>query len=313
MIFIDKETVNSKLSIESLIAELDKGFSQDFSMPKRQVFELDPTSDSHSAFALLPAWNDEVIGVKAFTYFPENRERETLKTLYSNIMLFSRKTGAPLAMLDGTSITYWRTACASALASKYLSRKNSKNLLFLGTGNLALYMISAHLAVRDIKEVSIWGRNSSKVDLLLSRCIDKFPEVNFIACESLEPASHHADIISSATGASQPLILGKWLSPGCHLDFVGNHNIKLRECDSDAVVNSRFFADSRENVLNEAGELLIPISEGRINKDHLLADLSALTRGFVGRKNDSDITFYKSVGTALSDLIAANYVAKQVL
>ena len=308
MLYLDKELVEKCLSYQTLIKELQKGFASDFHMPARQVFELKPGCPEHNAFAVLPAWNDQVIGVKAFTYFPKNNEKAGLKSLYSNIMLFSRETGEPLVILDGGSITYWRTACVSALAADYLSNKNSSHLLFLGTGNLAPYMINAHLAVRDYKKVSIWGRDKDKSQSLVDHFSHQYPNIQFQAVAEIEPEARKADVISAATGANEPLILGDWLKPGCHVDLVGNHNRDYRECDSTAIVKSRVFADSKINVMKEAGELLIPIDEGLIKETHLVGELSDLTKGAEGRLSETDVTLFKSVGTALSDLLAANLV-----
>ena len=280
-------------------------------MPQRQVYELRAGDPSHNAFAVLPAWNDDVIALKAFTYFPDN-QRKNLATLFSKIMLFSRKTGEPLALIDGTSVTYWRTAAVSALASRYLSRADSEHLLFVGSGNLAPYMIAAHLSVRDISQVSIWARNEPKVLDLIKRMKSQYPNVAFDLSQSLQQSASTADIISCATGSSQPLILGEWLKPGCHLDLVGNHHADGRECDSFAVERSRVFVDSYVNVLKEAGEILLPIAEGCIDKSHVQGELADLTKGASARNSPQDITLFKSVGTALSDLIAANLVYRQL-
>jgi 1-pyrroline-2-carboxylate reductase [NAD(P)H] len=315
MLVIDENQVHQSLTFNSLIDALAQGFSEDYHMPTRQVFELLPGDTSHNAFAVLPAWNERVIGVKAFTYFPTNATstNNELETIYAKIMLFSRKTGEPLALLDGTRMTLWRTACVSALASRYLSREDSTHLFFLGTGKLAPYMIEAHLSVRNISKVSVWGRNEKKALKLVSAMQAKFENIDFSVAQSIEKSARNADIISCATGSTDPLILGEWLQPGAHLDLVGNHNSDKRECDTLAVTRAQVYVDSKANVLNEAGELLIPIAEGDIDKSHVKGELADLCKGMIGngnkvRHNQTDITLFKSVGTALSDLIAADYV-----
>jgi 1-pyrroline-2-carboxylate reductase [NAD(P)H] len=283
-------------------------------MPKRQVFELEPGCEKHNAFAVLPAWNQDVIGVKSFTYFPQNSD-EGFDSLYSKIMLFSREHGVPLALVDGTSVTFWRTAAVSALASRYLSRENSTDMVFFGTGNLSIYMISAHLSVRQLKKVAIVGRNKDKVASLISQLKSRHTGVEFSVCEKndIEAAVRQADIISCATGSPLPLVKGDWLKAGAHLDLIGNHNHDRRECDTQAILNSSVFVDSRTNVLNEAGELLIPISEGVFKKSDVKAELAQLcAKEVVGRQSDTEITLFKSVGTALSDLVAAHLVYKNL-
>jgi len=282
MLVINKEQVHQSLTFAGLIKALKQGFSQDYQMPARQVFELLPGDSRQNAFAVLPAWNDSVIGVKAFTYFPQNGEKG-LDSLYSKIMLFARETGEPMALIDGTSITFWRTACVSALASHFLSNQNARHLLFLGTGNLAPYMIEAHLAVRDITKVSIWGRNQIKAQVIAEILTEKHPQITFEVVTDVEPEARKADVISSATGSGEPLILGEWLKPGAHLDLIGNHHANKRECDSNAITRAKVYVDSKVNVLNEAGELLIPIANGEITKDHVRAELSELCKGAAGR------------------------------
>jgi 1-pyrroline-2-carboxylate reductase [NAD(P)H] len=307
MLVINKEQVHQNLTFNALITALQQGFIEDYQMPARQVFELLPGDPTHNAFAVLPAWNNRVIGVKAFTYFPQNTLKG-LESLYSKIMLFSRETGEPLALLDGTSITFWRTACISALASHFLSRENANHLFFLGTGNLATYMIDAHLTVRNITQVTLWGRNKEKANLLKVQMQEKYPTVKFNVTHSIEDTARIADIISCATASPEPLIMGEWLKPGAHLDLIGNHNSDKRECDTLAVTQANMYVDSKVNVLNEAGELLIPISEGAINKSHVKGELADLCKTQKGRNNEREITLFKSVGTALSDLITADYV-----
>ena len=308
---IEQQQVHDSLNFDQLIPALALGFSGQFGMPKRQVFELDATSDSHDAFAVLPAWNEQVIGVKSFTYFPNNAS-DGYDSLYSKIMLFDRKHGVPLALVDGTSVTLWRTAAVSALASKYLSRENSETMVFFGTGNLASYMINAHLNVRNLKQVTIIGRSPDKVSKLISEMSEHHPHINFISSNDPEQAVRGADIISCATASREPLVKGEWLKAGAHLVLIGNHHSDRRECDTQAILNSAVFVDSATNVLNEAGELLIPISEGVFKAEDVQAQLSDLCAGkHQGRSNDQQITLFKAVGTALSDLIAAHLVYQQ--
>ena len=182
MKIISADQVHQHLNFDELIPLLKNSFSRPFSMPQRQVHSLVPEqSDNHDAFALLPSWNEDVIGNKMFTYFPDNAAKHDLPGLFSKIMLFKRQTGEPLALVDGTSVTYWRTAAISALASQLLSRENSQHLMSFGTGNLAKYLVKAHLTVRDIKNVTLWGRNSAKVNDLISEFTALYPAVTFTA------------------------------------------------------------------------------------------------------------------------------------
>lgn len=310
MKIIEKQQVFENLSFDSLIAALRKSFAGSFTMPQRQVFELQPGDPSHNAFAVLPAWDEEVIGVKSFTYFPNNAE-SGYESLYSKIMLFSRAHGEPLALVDGTSVTLWRTAAVSALAADYLVRKDAKHLVFYGTGNLASHMIKAHLSVRTYQKVTIIGRNDDKVASLIASLETDFEDTEFVKGESDQQTIASACTISCATGSPEPLFDGQWISSGTHIDLIGNHHKHCRECDTHTVTQSKVFVDSRTNVLNEAGELLIPIAEGAFAKENVQAELAELCSGSVsGRENTEQITLFKSVGTALSDLVGANLVYK---
>lgn len=312
MKMIEADEVNRTLNFPALIDALDAGFKQSFTMPQRQVFSLAPELGKHDGFAVLPAWNEEVVGVKAFTYFPDNASNN-LPTLFSKILLFRRDDGRPLAVLDGTSITYWRTAAVSALAARYLARPESMRMLLLGTGNLALPLVQAHLTEHAISHVVVWGRRAEKVQALISQLRFQFPHVGFSASGDVRASVKQVDIIVSATGAEHPLLFGEDIAAGTHVDLLGNHSRDRRECDSALVLKSRVFVDSRANVLNEAGELLIPISEGKLSADAIQGELADLClRGQSSRLTAQDITLFKSVGTALSDLICAKLVYDQV-
>jgi len=318
MKIINAEQVEQQLSFRELITLLKQGFSRPFTMPMRQVYHLGVTasltsgkSNCRDGFALLPAWNDEVIATKAFTYFPENEQNHRLASLFSQILLFSRQTGEPLALIDGTRITYWRTAAVSALASSLLSRENSRHLLLFGTGQLAPYLLHAHLTVRKLNRITLWGRNAAKVQALIETFRQHYPDVDFAAAASLADEVNAADIICCATGAETPLFDGQWLSPGTHVDCLGNHLKDARECDAVSISRAGVYVDSRDNCLNEAGELLLAMQEGHFTPDKIRGELSQMcTNPEILRREEKEITLFKSVGTAISDLLTAGYVYK---
>jgi 1-pyrroline-2-carboxylate reductase [NAD(P)H] len=274
-------------------------------MPPRNVFLLDEPGVSHDAFALLPSWHDSLIGVKAFTYFPDN-PRPKYQSLYSKILLFDRKHGEPLALVDGTSVTFWRTAGISGLASRLLSRANSETLLLLGTGNLATYIIRAQASVRPLKRVLVWGRTRANAERLVRQMSSALSKLQFSVVDNLEAACGQADIVVSATGSQEPLVKGAWIKEGTHTDFIGNHHATKRECDTALVLKSKVYADSRDNCFREAGEILVPISEGVFKKEQVIGQLTEMCTGNVPlRTSDQEITLFKSIGMALSDLVGA--------
>ena len=305
MKILTAEDVHAALSYPAMVDALQEAYSGSFNMPPRQVFLLDDQPENHDAFAVLPSWNDELVAVKSFTYFPDN-PKPKYASLYSKIMLFDRKHGEPLALVDGTSVTFWRTAGISGLASRLLSRENSKTLLLLGTGNLAPYIIRAQLSVRPIDRVIVWGRTLGNAQAVVEQLAKENDAVRFEVANDLQAACGEADIIVSATGSHEPLVFGDWVRPGTHTNFIGNHHATKRECDTALVAKSKVYADSYVNCFKEAGEVLVPIDEGAISKDHVVGELMQMCSGAVAlRESEDEITLFKSIGLALSDLVGA--------
>ena len=305
MKILTAEDVHAALSYPAMIDALQEAYSGSFNMPPRQVFLLDDQPENHDAFAVLPSWNDELVAVKSFTYFPDN-PKPKYASLYSKIMLFDRKHGEPLALVDGTSVTFWRTAGISGLASRLLSREDSKTLLLLGTGNLAPYIIRAQLSVRPIDRVMTWGLTLGNAQAVVRQLAKENDAVRFEVADDLQTACGEADIIVSATGSHEPLVLGDWIRPGTHTNFIGNHHATKRECDTALVAKSKVYADSYVNCFKEAGEVLVPINEGAISKDHVVGELTQMCSGAVSlRESGDEITLFKSIGMALSDLVGA--------
>lgn len=310
MLVIEAHDVHRALTFPDLVSALRRAFGGPAGTPRRMVFKLE--EGSHDAFAVLPAWTEEVMGVKAFTYLPSNTAKGH-PILHSKILLFERANGRPLALVDGTSVTYWRTAAVAALAADFLARTDATRLLVCGTGNLAPYLALAHAAVRPIREIEIWGRNAAKAEAVAQALAGRRPDLSVRAVTDLAGAARRADVISCVTGSHDPIILGDWLEPGVHVDFIGNHERDGRECDTPAITKSRVYVDSKANVLNECGELLIPIAEGVFREEDIVGELADLAAGRApGRASPTEITLFKSVGTALSDLAAAQLVAERV-
>lgn len=305
---ITADDVHRAMSFPRLIDVLQQGYAGRFSMPPRQVLRLSDDANTHDAFALLPSWNEQLIAVKAFTYFPQN-PGPRYQSLYSQILLFERGHGEPLALVDGVSVTHWRTAGISGLASRLLSREDSRALLLLGTGNLAPYIIRAQASVRPLTHVRVWGRTPAKAEAVAVRMKAELPRIDFSVAADLEKACRAADIIVAATGSHEPLVRGDWVAPGTHTDFIGNHHATKRECDTALVKKAKVYADSRDNCFREAGEILVPIAEGAFRKEDVVGQLSEMCAGSVPlRKRADEITLFKSIGMAYSDLIGAGLV-----
>ena len=251
------------------------------------------------------------MGVKIATVFPDNAAQGH-PTVFASYILMSAETGVPVAVLDGTEITLRRTAAASALASTYLSRSNSTRLLMVGTGNLAPHLIAAHATTRAIADVCIWGRRSEAAEKLAVTLAKSSFAVT--VSNDLEQAVGQADVISCATLAIEPLVEGRWLLPGQHLDLVGAFRPNMREADSEAVSRADVYVDTMAGAMSEAGEIVQAMNDGSIQESHIKGELQDLVTGSVGgRTSDESITLFKSVGTAVEDLAAAELALKNHL
>jgi ornithine cyclodeaminase len=199
------------------------------------------------------------------------------------------------------------------LASRYLSRPDSRRLLMIGTGALAPQLIRVHAKVRPIEEVAIWGRRPERAEDLVGELVGSLPRalgrpVSVRAVSDRAQAVADADIISCATLSRTPLVEGNWLNAGQHVDLVGAYTPQMRESDDRAVERARVYVDTRAGALKEGGDIVQPLASGAIDEDDIIADLFELARGQqTGRLpgDGTSITLFKSVGAALEDLAAA--------
>ena len=198
---------------------------------------------------LMPAWTGgegSFLGCKIVTVFPDNAKLQR-PSIYGSYMLMSGETGEPLAVMDGTTLTAWRTACASALAASYLAREDAAHLVMIGAGALAPHLVRAHASVRPIRRVTLWNRTRKRaVQTAFGLSVGGL-EVE--VSDDLEAAVREADIVSCATLSATPLVRGKWLKKGAHVDLVGAYTPKMRESDDDAIRKSRVYVDTRAGAL----------------------------------------------------------------
>ncbi|MCA8052364.1 bifunctional Delta(1)-pyrroline-2-carboxylate/Delta(1)-piperideine-2-carboxylate reductase [Burkholderia arboris] len=305
MLILDSIQTASGLPFDRLIDALDRMFVSGCSVPLRHSHSIECGPDeAPGTLLLMPAWQKGGrIGIKTVSVFPANRNK-SLPGLHSTFVLLDATTGVPLSMLDGDVITSRRTAAASALAARFLSRPDSANLLLLGSGRVGSLIPDAYAAVRPIKKVAVWDVDAhgarSLVDTLNARGFSA--EV----AEDLEHAVGSTDIVSCATLSTRPLVKGAWLRPGTHLDLIGGFTPTMRESDDDCFVGTSVFVDTEE-ALMKAGDLLSPIESGAFDKAATRAALAQLCRGeHPGRQDRDEITVFKAVGTALEDLAAAS-------
>lgn len=312
MRIVTAEDLEGILTYQSLVEALADAFRGDVAVPVRHHHTI-PHESADATLLLMPAWTESgsrYVGCKVVTVFPANVQAGK-PSVYGQYLLMSGDSGEPLAMIDGRVLTAWRTASASALAARYLARDDAAHLVMAGAGALAPHLVRAHASVRPIKRVTLWNRTQSKAVALGFGLAVKGLEVD--VTDNLEEAVRAADIVSCATLSTKPLIRGEWLKKGAHLDLVGGFTPKMREADDTAVRRARVFVDTRAGATKEAGDIVDPLKRRVIKKTDIQADLFDLCRGKAkGRKTRTEITLFKSVGTAIEDLAAAMLVWKRL-
>ncbi|MFH6935743.1 ornithine cyclodeaminase family protein [Flavobacterium sp. FlaQc-30] len=305
---ISDHFIEEKCNFKELIERLRTGFSASaIQVPMRHHHDYpNPAEEKDSTLLLMPAFQaGKDLGVKIVTVSPNNGKYD-LPSIQGTYIYLDGHKGNIKAILDAKSLTGKRTAATSALASSYLSRKESSSMLMIGTGALAINLIQAHASVRPIKEVYVWGRTIEKAQLVC----DAVKNSSLICkpVSTVEEVISQVDIISAATLSPVPLVFGKWLKAGQHLDLVGAYKKDMREADDEAVLKSSIFLDTYQGGLKESGDILIPLTSGIIRKETIKADLFELCGNTkAGRTSDTEITYFKSVGHALEDLVAAGY------
>lgn len=245
---------------------------------------------------------------KLITSFPGNPQGGALPAVQAVCVLFDGRDGRPLAVMDGTEITYWRTAADSALGARLLAPEAPATLLIVGAGAMASRLVRAHRVVRpSIRRVLVWNRTrDGAVRLAASIAAEGVvAEVR----DDLAAATREADIVSTCTRSREPLVRGVDLAPGAHLDLVGGFTPETREADDEAMRRGRVFVDRRESAFDGVGDILQPIASGAIGEGDVLGDLYDLVGGtVVGRCSTSDITVFKNAGGGHLDLITAELI-----
>ena len=303
MHFIDAQDLARVLDYAALVNALEVAFRGSVTVPKRHHHTVPVADGQDATLLLMPAWDATYLGIKTATVMPENGTLG-LPGVHANYQLLDRRTGAVLAFLDGVELTARRTAAASALASRYLSRMEAARLLVVGTGTLAPHLIRAHASQRALTHVQVWGRRLERAASVVDSL--DLPGVTVETVSDLRSAVSDADIISCATLSLEPLIHGEWMSPGQHLDLVGGFTPHMREADDTAIAKARVFVDTVDAV-HTAGDICDPLKHGVISDADILGTLFTLTRGEAPavRPRGNEITLFKSAGTAIEDLAGA--------
>lgn len=297
------------LSMNECIDVMDKLFrtlaTGDVVLPLRQAIWQ---PDRKGLLGVMPAYlgNPRAIGGKIITVFNGNRDTK-FESHQGVVLLFESEHGQLLAMVDATTITNIRTAAASGAATRALARKDAYELAILGSGAQASTHLEAMREVRSIKRVRVWSRNLEHARSFADA--ERKGEIPVEPAASVEEAVSGADIICTTTASTTPILMGRWLSPGAHINAIGASLPGFRELDSEAIVMSRLYTDREESLRNESDDFRVPLEEGRIDNGHLKGEIGdVLTGEVLGRTSDSEVTIFKSLGIAVEDLAAAHYV-----
>jgi ornithine cyclodeaminase len=255
-------------------------------------------------FGVMPgAMIGGAFGAKLISIFPGNVAAGGLSH-QGVVALFDGESGAPRAFVDAGVLTGIRTAAASAAATDALARPDATALAVLGTGEQALRHIEAIRHVRPIARVAIWGRDPEKARALAATTGGE-------AMASVAEATAGADIVCTVTGAAAPILASADVADGVHVNAVGSSHAGPVEIANDLVARARFFADHEEGVRAQGAEFIRAREAGLVGEDHLLGEIGDVMAGrLAGRTGDADVTLYKSLGSIVQDLAAADHVVR---
>lgn len=244
------------------------------------------------------------LAIKVVSVFPGN-SRLGLPSVFGLVLVLDAASGAPLALIEGSHLTALRTGAASGLATKLMAREDARTVALFGAGVQARTQLAAVRAVRDIREVRIVSRTPQSAQ----RLADELTGLETRVLADSGAAVRGADIVVTATTSATPVVFGRDVEPGTHVNAIGAYTATMREVDADVVRRARVVVDTRQGALAEAGDLIMAIRERAITTDHIVAELGEVVNGTIaGRTSEEEITLFKSVGHAAQDVALARRV-----
>jgi alanine dehydrogenase len=308
MLMLEADKLLDSMSFTALVDELAAMHLEPIGLIDELLMESQDDNQNTNHFFIRTGWQPEkAVGAKVITVFPRNNLKRESPSIQAVYILFEGVNGTPVACLDGTALTWLKTATDSALGSRLLSREDSESMLMIGAGQMAPHLVGAHCEIRpSLKRVHIWNRTLDKAENLCASLGESYSDISFNATTEIEAHAREADLICSAIGSKEPIIKGEWLKPGAHVDLIGAYTPDMREADDECLQRGRLFVDARETTINHIGELMIPLASGVIGEDDVLADLSDLCQQrHPGRQSDQEITIFKNGGGGHLDLMCA--------
>jgi ornithine cyclodeaminase len=307
MRFITADEIRSALTFPALVDALEAAHRR----PPMQVQDAFLGDESALYFVRHAVDRGRHFASKLITSLPGNTAGGELPAVQAVLVLFDGANGRPLATMDGTEITYWRTAADSALGARHLARRDARTLLVVGAGEMSTRLVRAHRAVRpSLQRVLVWNRTAARARDVAAALAGE--DVAAEAVDDLRAAVRVADVITACTRSHQPLVQGVDLAPGAHLDLVGGYTPETREADDDAARRARIFVDRREPAFHGVGDIVQPIASGAITEADVLGDLHDLVGGRVGRRSADEITLFKNAGGGHLDLMTAVFVHARI-
>lgn len=311
MLILNANQVATALPMTEAIAGMKLAFAAlhqgDVVMPPRTHMSLEKQDAISLIMPSYVGGRSEALAVKVVGIFPNN-SRKGLDRILGAVMVFDPETGAPQAVLEGATLTGIRTAAVSGAATDYLARENAHVLGVVGSGVQAKTHIHSMCSVRPIQRVQIFGPTSSKVDALIEELAsDPSLPKDIVRVDSGDQAARGADIICTVTSSQTAVFSDDSIAPGTHINAVGSSQTTAGEVPASTVCRAVVVVDQREAAWEEAGDIVQPIKQGLIGKEHVVAELGELASGSLDspRTDDQQVTFFKSVGLAMQDAFAA--------
>jgi ornithine cyclodeaminase/alanine dehydrogenase-like protein (mu-crystallin family) len=308
MRLVDAAEITRLLTFPILVAALEAAHRR----PKIDVLDAYLGSEGQQYVVRSAVDRGRYMASKMFTSFPANLAAGELPAVQAVCVLFDGTDGRPLAVMDGTEITHWRTAADSALGARLLAAPDPKTLLVVGAGEMSMWLVRAHRAVRpSLERVLIWNRTIERARSLAQRLASD--GIAAAVSTDLDAATRVADVITTCTRSHEPLIKGANLRPGAHLDLVGGYTRWTREADDEAARRARIYVDRRESAFDGVGDILQPIASGAIREQDVLGDLyDLIAERVAARRSGADITLFKNAGGGHLDLMTCETVFQQL-
>lgn len=310
MLLLSDDEISRLISMRETIDAVEAAFGEfargGVKMPQRSTIMLDEEAGSIS---FMPSYIPEAraLATKIISIYPKNPTKG-LPTTAAWIIVNDPETGMIEALLDGTYLTAMRTGAVTGVAARYLAPKDSKKAAVIGCGVQGKTQAWAVAETRAIEKMRVFDLSRERMDLFSREMSGKLG-IDVVPSDSVAEAVNGVDIVVTATTSKDPVVRREWLGERVHVSAIGAFYPDYRELDTGTIRDAKLVVDSREAIMEEAGDILIPISEGVIGVDHIYAELGDLVLGRKpGRTDDDGLTVFKSVGLAIQDSSVARLV-----